>query len=78
MKTITISDEVYEKLERLKRNKSFSETINKLITMNVALRMEKLLEISHERTGREEELLEVIRLVREGFRVRRLEASAGH
>lgn len=35
MKTITISDDVYEKLVRIKGNKSFSAIIDKLIKRNV-------------------------------------------
>ncbi len=51
MKTLTISDEVYAKLEQLKDGKSFSELIDELIRANVSLRIEKLLELSRYETA---------------------------
>ena len=71
MKTITISDEVYAKLERLKGGRSFSELIDQLITANTSRRIEKLLELKNYETGREEELLRLVEKIRKEFQVRR-------
>ncbi|MEM2294177.1 MAG: antitoxin VapB family protein [Nitrososphaerota archaeon] len=78
MKTITISDEVYEKLERIKGKRSFSEIINYLITSNVSLRIERLLSLSSYLTGHENEMLEVIKRVKAEFRARTYETSPRH
>ncbi|WP_083809349.1 antitoxin VapB family protein [Archaeoglobus veneficus] len=43
MKTITISDDVYEKLARIKGKKSFSAVIDELIKKNVEKRIEMLI-----------------------------------
>jgi len=67
MKTITISDEVYEKLVRIKGKRSFSSVIDELIKKNVEKRIEKLIEAA-EKTGYEEELEEISRKIRESFR----------
>ncbi|MEM3952689.1 MAG: antitoxin VapB family protein [Nitrososphaerota archaeon] len=75
MKTITISDEVYEKLEKIKGKRSFSEVINYLIASNVSLRVEKILSLSNYFTGREDEMLEVVKKVKAEFRARTYEAS---
>lgn len=64
MKTLTISDEVYAKLEQLKDGKSFSELIDELIRANVSLRIEKLLELSRYETGREDKLASIVSWVR--------------
>ncbi len=77
MKTITISDEVYEKLERLKGRRSFSELLDYLIKANVDLRIDRLLELSGGR-GREVELEKIVESIRKGFRVRLFETNPGH
>ncbi|WP_456478597.1 antitoxin VapB family protein [Geoglobus ahangari] len=69
MKTITISDDVYEKLLRLKGKKSFSAIIDELISRNVEKRIDLLIRASEE-TGYEEELERVSREIRKNFRVR--------
>jgi len=71
MKTITISDEVYAKLEQIKDGRSFSEVINQLITLNVSLRIDKLLELKSYQTGREDELLSLVEKIRKEFQARR-------
>lgn len=76
MKTITISDEVYEKLEKIKGKRSFSEVINYLITSNVSLRIEKVLSLSNYSTGREDEMLEVIKRIKAEFKARTYETSS--
>lgn len=76
MKTITVSDEVYEKLESIKGKRSFSEVINFLITSNVSLRIEKVLSLSNYSTGREDEMLEVVRRIKAEFKVRKYETSS--
>ncbi|RLI84669.1 MAG: hypothetical protein DRO98_08355 [Archaeoglobales archaeon] len=67
MKTITISDEVYEKLVRIKGKRSFSSVIDELIKKNVEKRIEKLIEAA-EKTGYEEELEGISGKIRESFR----------
>jgi len=69
MKTITISDDVYEKLVKIKGNRSFSVVIDELIRKNVEKRIEMLIK-SSEKTGYEDELEKVSREIRKGFRVR--------
>lgn len=69
MKTITISDDVYEKLVKLKKNRSFSDIIDDLIRGCVSKRIDMLIE-SAKPTGREDELEEVVRSVREGLKIR--------
>lgn len=69
MKTITISDDVYEKLLRLKGKKSFSAIIDELISRNVEKRVDLLIRASEE-AGYEEELEKVSREIRKSFRVR--------
>ncbi|MEM1583855.1 MAG: antitoxin VapB family protein [Nitrososphaerota archaeon] len=75
MKTITVSDEVYEELESIKGKRSFSEVINFLIKSNVSLRIEKILSLSNYLTGSEDEMLEVVKRIKAEFRVRTYEAS---
>lgn len=70
MKTITISDEVYSKLEALKGSKSFTELIDQLIKANVSIRIDRVIELSRYKTGREEELAELVGKVRKEFRAR--------
>ena len=69
MKTITISDDVYEKLVRLKKNRSFSNIIDDLIRESVSKRIDMLIEAAKP-TGREDELKEIVRSVREGLKIR--------
>lgn len=69
MKTITISDEIYEKLLRIKEKKSFSAVIDELIKRNVEKRVEMLIK-SAERTGYEDELERTSEEIRKSFRVR--------
>ena len=66
MKTITVSDDVYEKLVRLKKDRSFSQVIDDLIKENVNRRINMLIEAAKP-TGREKELEEVTRSVRKGL-----------
>lgn len=72
MKTITISDETYKKLEVIKNGRSFSETIDNLIAKNVSTQIDNLLEIIPKRsTGREDELAKVVEGIRKRTRPRR-------
>jgi len=70
MKTITISDETYRRLESLKGGRSFSETIEGLIAGSVETRIDRLLELGAARTGREDELAEIVKGIRSRTRVR--------
>ncbi|MCC6059858.1 MAG: antitoxin VapB family protein [Thermofilum sp.] len=72
MKTITINDEVYRKLVALKGGRSFSEVIDELIRANVRKRAEMIIAIS--KGGVSPELEEAVRLVREEFKARLVEA----
>ena len=69
MKTITISDDVYEKLVRIKGSKSFSAVIDELIRKNVEKRIEMLIK-SAEKTGYEDELGKISKEIRKSFKVR--------
>ncbi len=69
MKTITISDDVYEKLVRIKGKKSFSAIIDELIKRNVEKRIDMLIK-SAEKTGYEDELERISKEIRKSFRVR--------
>ncbi|MEM0226369.1 MAG: antitoxin VapB family protein [Thermofilaceae archaeon] len=73
MKTITISDEVYYKLVALKGDRSFTEVIDELIRSNVKGRIQMIIALS--RKAAPEGLEEVVRLVREGFKARLVEAA---
>lgn len=73
MKTITISDEVYYKLAALKGDRSFTEVIDELIQSNVKARVEMIIALS--RRGAPEELEAAVKLAREGFKARLLEAA---
>ncbi len=65
MKTITISDDAYKKLESLKAGRSFSETIEMLISDAVNKRIDRLLELDKKyATRREDELSSIVREVR--------------
>ncbi len=68
MKTITISDEVYNKLCRLKGRKTFIEVINLLIQKNVEKRIDMLLE-SLDETGYEDDLEKISKSIRSNFQV---------
>lgn len=73
MKTITISDETYKKLEVIKNGRSFSETIDNLIAKNVSTQIDNLLEIIPKRsTGREDELAKVVEGIRKRTRAKTL------
>ena len=52
MKTITISDDVYEKLLRIKGKKSFSAIIDELIRRNVEKRIDMLIKSEKNRIRR--------------------------
>lgn len=69
MKTITISDDVYEKLVRIKGKKSFSAIIDELIKRNVEKRIDMLIK-SAEKTGYEDELEIISKEIKKSFRVR--------
>ncbi len=69
MKTITISDDVYEKLVRIKGKKSFSAIIDELIKRNVEKRIDMLIK-SAEKTGYENELEKIYKEIRKSFKVR--------
>ncbi|MHA1808870.1 MAG: antitoxin VapB family protein, partial [Candidatus Heimdallarchaeaceae archaeon] len=66
MKTITISDEIYEKLIQIKGNRSFSQLIDELIIKDVEKRIDLLIEAA-EKTGYEKELEEISKKIRTGF-----------
>jgi predicted CopG family antitoxin len=71
METITISDETYRKLAAVKSGRSFSETINGLISANVNTSIDHLLEISaSSKTAHEKELLKVVQGIRNRTRAR--------
>ncbi len=69
MKTITISDEIYNKLIQIKGNRSFSQLIDDLITKDVEKRIDLLIE-SAKKTGYEKELEEISTKIRANFKVR--------
>ena len=70
MKTITISDDAYRRLESLKGGRSFSETLEGLIAGSAGARIDRLLELGVSKTGREDELSEVVKGIRERTRAR--------
>ncbi|HZW55834.1 MAG TPA: antitoxin VapB family protein [Nitrososphaerales archaeon] len=70
MKTITISDETYKRLESVKAGRSFSETIDGLISANVEKTIDRLLALSSHSTGREAELASVVEGIRKRTRAR--------
>jgi predicted CopG family antitoxin len=70
MKTITISGDAYRKLESMKSGRSFSETIEGLIAASTSSRIDHLLELSSDRTGREDELSRVVEGIRRRTRAR--------
>lgn len=69
MKTITISDETYRRLEFIKAGRSFSETIDGLISENIATRIDHLLETHSSATGKEDELSKVVAGIRKRTKV---------
>ncbi len=71
MKTITISDETYKRLESIKHGRSFSETINWLVSANVGERIDRIVKLESYRTGREDELAKIVEGVRKRTRARR-------
>ncbi|HKW04638.1 MAG TPA: antitoxin VapB family protein [Nitrososphaerales archaeon] len=70
MKTITISDETYKKLESVKAGRSFSETIDSLISSNANVTIDRLLELGSYSTGRESELANVVEGIRRRAKAR--------
>ncbi len=64
MKTITISDEVYEKLSRLKGKRSFSEIIDLLLRTSVERRIDMLIKVGSFCTGREDELKDIVKPIK--------------
>ncbi|MCD6510444.1 MAG: antitoxin VapB family protein [Thermoprotei archaeon] len=70
MKTITISDEVYRKLVAIKGDKTFSQVIDELIRRDVGRRAERIIEVCSRRVEGVEELEEIVRAIRESFKVR--------
>ncbi|MGC8935462.1 MAG: antitoxin VapB family protein [Thermoproteota archaeon] len=70
MKTITISDEVYEKLSRLKGKRSFSEIIDLLLRTSVERRIDMLIKVGSFCTGREDELKAIVESIKEAFKTR--------
>jgi len=78
MKTITISDETYARLESIKAGRSFSETIDEVISSNVGIRVDKLNALSTAATGREDELAKVVQGIRKRTRARTVEAPPRH
>jgi len=73
VKTITISDEVYYKLVALKGDRSFTEVIDELIKSYVKSRIQMIVTLSRREAPRE--LEEAVKLVREGFKARLVEAT---
>lgn len=76
MKRITISDETYGRLESMKAGRSFSETIDRLISSSVGSRIDRLLGLASSATGGEEELASVANEIRKRARSRNFEASS--
>jgi predicted CopG family antitoxin len=72
MKTITISDDAYRKLESIKDGRSFSETIEALIRASVSKRIDKLLGLGSFTTGKEDELERVVEGIRKRAKARTL------
>jgi predicted CopG family antitoxin len=73
MKTITISDDAYRKLESMKSGRSFSETIEGLISSSVSSRIDRLLGLASFATGKEDELAGVVDGIRKRARARSFE-----
>ncbi|MBD3192939.1 MAG: hypothetical protein GF308_20035 [Candidatus Heimdallarchaeota archaeon] len=69
MKTISIDDELYEKLSQLKGDSSWSELLKELLRSQVQHRAAALLR-GAKTTGYEDELLEIAEAIRAGFQVR--------
>lgn len=70
MKTITISDDTYRRLESIKSGRSFSETIDGLISKSVGERIDHILRLGSYKTGREDELEKVVEGIRKRTRAR--------
>ncbi|MHA1668325.1 MAG: antitoxin VapB family protein [Candidatus Heimdallarchaeaceae archaeon] len=69
MKTITISDEIYNKLIQIKGNRSFTQLIDDLLTKDVEKRIDLLIKAS-KTSGHEKELEEISSKIRCNFKVR--------
>ncbi len=69
MKTITISDEIYEKLIQIKGNRSFNQLLDDLLSKDVEKRIDLLIEAAS-KTGYEKELEEISKQIRTNFKVR--------
>lgn len=69
MKTITISDEIYEKLIRIKGNRTFTQVIDDLLSKDVEKRIDLLIDAA-KKTGYEQELEEIAKKIRSNFKVR--------
>lgn len=78
MKTITISDETYRRLESIKAGRSFSETIDGLISASVSTRIDRLVGLASGSTGREDELGKVVEGIRKRTRARTVEPPPRH
>jgi predicted CopG family antitoxin len=72
MKTITISDETYRRLESIKSGRSFSETIDSLISKSVGERIDHVLNLQSYMTGREVELDKIVRDIRKRTKARQV------
>jgi predicted CopG family antitoxin len=77
MKTITISDEVYEKLSRLKGKRSSSEIIDLLLRTSVERRIDMLIKVGSFCTGREDELKAIVESIKEAFKTREFSSLSG-
>ena len=69
MKTITISDEIYEKLLQIKGNRTFTQVIDDLLSKDVEKRIDLLIDAA-KKTGYEKELEEISKKIRSNFKVR--------
>ena len=72
MKTITISDETYRRLESIKSGRSFSETIDSLISKSVGERIDHIINLGAYKTGREAELGKIVEGIRKRTRSRHI------
>ncbi len=70
MKTITISDETYKRLESIKSGRSFSATIDSLISASVGERIDRLMRLESYKTGREDELSKIVEGIRKRTKAR--------
>jgi predicted CopG family antitoxin len=70
IKTIAISDDTHGRLESTKSGRSFSETIDSLISKSVGERIDNLLKLEPFRTGREAESGKVVEGIRKRAKAR--------